>query len=1561
MLFITLVWASSSKIISLPAPKSFSSSSSNPLAKAADPSLNSEKVSNPAEPPYLNSEPQIIPLAGDTPIPMKYPMKDESTGMPSLNDYKGGLYLKEPSNIKTNITYNTDSNTYDITQKMGGLDYRPPIYMTQEEYMDYMFKKSLQDYWHERGTAEAMTQKKNKANLIPPIKINNEYFDRIFGSNVIDIRPQGSAELIFGVNSSHTDNPAIPVKQRRITTFDFNEKIQLSLTGKIGDKMKITANYNTEATFDFENKMKLEWSGGEDDIIKKIEAGNVSFPLNSTLITGSQSLFGIKTQLQFGKLTVTSVVSQDKGQKKEINIQNGAQTNQFSITGDNYESNKNFFLSQYFKNRYDSALSHIPVIESGVSITRVEVWITNTTSNTNNTRNILALSDIGEDSLAWFTNISHWIHPNANNGLPNNPANNLNPATLVTGADTALRNRDKAIGILIAPPLNLRQVQDFEKVLSARMLSPSEFTFNPKLGFVSLNTNINPDQVVAAAYQYTHEGVTYQVGEFSSDGIADPKCLLVKMLKSTNVDPRRDKLLWDLMMKNVYSMGAYQIKPDNFRLDIFYNNPATGTDVPIIPETGLKTTGKPLLQVMGLDHINTSGDPNPDGIFDFIDGVTINAATGRVYFPVREPFGNHLRAEINPPPGSANLNVTANKYVFQQLYDSTKYSAQQIPSLNRFKMKGSFTSTVGSEISLNAPNIPAGSVVVTAGGVPLVENVDYTVDYALGKVKIINQGIMMSGTPIKITFESNVLFGIQQKTLLGTRLDYRVNKDFNLGATAMNLNERPLTQKVNIGDEPIDNTILGLDGNYRSEVPFLTRMLDKLPFYSTKTMSTITASGEGAYLIPGVSRAIGKSGTSYIDDFEGSQTPIDIKAVGAWSMASTPQGGNPLWPEGARTDTVYGFNRARLAWYTIDPMFQLQTNGLTPGYYSKAQMSDNFSRQILETEIFPKKESPTGQPVPLQTLDLAFYPTERGMYNYDATGVPGISEGTNPDGSLKNNSLHRWGGIMRPLATTDFEAANVTYVQFWVMDPFNPDLTVPANPNNGLLPTSGELVVQLGNVSEDVLRDGQKSFENGLPTSPSDITHPTVNTSWGKIPTIQAIVNAFDNDITTRAAQDVGLDGLSSADEVNYFTKFLNTPTISGLSAAAHAAIIADPSSDDYHYYRGDDYDAASLGTLERYKKFNGVEGNSPVSSGAYPTSSTTLPSTEDINHDNNLSENEAYYQYTVKISKTDFTPQNVGNNYITDVVAGGGTTLNNTQVSANWYQLKIPVEEFESKFGNIADFTSIRFIRLLLRGFSSPVVLRIAHMDLIRGEWRKYQYDLASDGEYPGTDNTGTSFDVTAVNYQENGTEAPVDYVLPPGITQQLSYGTATPVHLNEQSISLKMCNLQDGDARAAYKTINFDLRSYKNLNMFIHAHAQTGGTPLRSGDLTCFVRLGSDFTQNYYEYEIPMQVTPAGSYDNNSNSDQGKVWIPANNMDLEFSVLEQLKLTRDKAMNGGGATLTKRYSTTITDPEGYTRTIYVVGNPTISALKTIMIGVRNPKKTPGSSDDGLAKCAEV
>jgi cell surface protein SprA len=1478
-----------------------------------------------------------------TPVTLPYPYTDQSAQDPLNYPNSGGLMLNNPSNVNTDVQYDPVSGQYIINQKMGGMDYRPPTYMEADEYQDYAFKKQVKNYWNARSHAETKNAQTNTA--IPKLNVGGVIFDRIFGGNTVDIRPNGSAELIFAYNGSKTENPALPVKQRKIKTFDFNEKIQLNVIGKIGDKLKLTTSYNTEATFDFENQMKLEYTGYEDEIIKKIEAGNVSMPLTGSLITGSQTLFGIKTQLQFGRLTLTNILSQQKGKKSEVEVTGGAQVSKFEIAGDAYEANKHFFLAQYFRDQYNTALQNLPFVNSGVNINRIEVWVSNSNNATTDIRSIVGFSELAEDSThipSDQTGVSGFIHDYTADNLPKNDQNNLYSKV---STDPAVRTINTTV-TRIAALTNGAMVQatNFE-LLNAKKLQASEYTLNAKLGFISLNQQLNPDQVLCVAYQYTYQGQIYQVGEFSDGGITAPQALFAKMLKSTTTNTRHP--MWDLMMKNIYSVGSYQINPQDFKLDVLYMNAATGTNINYLPVPASETRiiSKPLIQVLSLDKLNQQNDHTPDGVFDFIDGVTINANNGRVIFPVVEPFGDYLRYKF------FDL-AEANKYVFDELYDSTKTGAQQHPDKNRYRLRGTYKSSSSSEISLGAPNVPQGSVTVTAGGVKLTENVDYTVDYTLGRVKIINDGILNSGTPIKISLESNALFAIQSKTLLGTHFDFKINKDFNIGGTILNLTERPLTKKINIGDEPVSNTIWGLDGNYRTEAPFLTRWIDKIPFIETKEMSTITAAAEYAYLIPGHSKAIGKSGNSYIDDFEGSQSTIDLRSQGAWNLASTPQGQTTtLFPEGGIDSLPYGYNRAKLSWYVIDPLFLRQTSNLTPSNYNNTDMSNNAVREVPETEVFPNKQSPSGQPINIATLDLAYYPSERGPYNYD-THPTAVSAGLNTNGTLKNPES-RWGGIMRAVQTNDFEAANIEYIQFWVMDPFNADNINPSN--------TGDLYFNIGNVSEDVLRDSYKSAENGLPapsTQPSNggLNVPTQETPWGIVPTVQPLVNAFNAPEGDRTSQDVGLDGLSDAAEQSFFSNYLTE--VHAVAPNAPADFTNDPSGDDFHYFRGDDFDAASTKTLERYKKWNGMEGNSKTTqSSSYPTSATTIPNVEDVNHDNNLSTIESYFQYHISLKPSDFS--SVGSNYITNIYNTTGQNIKDGTVKPiKWYQFKIPLKSPEARIGTIDNFQSIRFVRMFMKNVDKPIVLRFARLELVRDEWRKYGFDLLTPGIYVPNDDNSTLFDVAAVNIEENGSKQPVNYVLPPGIDREINAASANLIKQNEQSMSLTVCNLDDGQSRAAYKNTDLDVRSYKKLKMYIHAEASADlSNPLRGNDLHAFIRLGTDFTDNYYEYEIPMQVTAPGSYNGTNEDDQYRVWPEANEMVLEFEKLQAAKTNRNVDIVKGITTLGAEYKTS----DG-SRTIIIKGNPNLSAIKTIMIGVRNPKRGGANdSDDGLPKCGQV
>src|SRR6185312_4417415 len=716
----------------------------------------------------------------------------------------------------------------------------------------------------------------------------------------------------------------LPVVQRSLTTFNFDENIQLNVVGEIGDKLKLTTNYNTKATFDFQNQMKLQYAGHEDDIIKSIDAGNVTFTLPGTLITGSQSLFGLKTKLQFGRLTATLVYAQEKGEKKTLTVQNGSRTSNFNIKVDQYQANQHYFLSLFFEEQYDSVLAHLPIVNTTCNITKVEVWVTNTTTQTQNTRDIIAYADLGE-SKQNLTEQSGFQPVTMNPGFlignppPSDTINSLDPAQQAH-RNGGILNPTTSIGVLQSE--GFQQVTDFEKIDLARMLSSSEYTINPKLGYISLKQPLNYDQVLAVAYQYTYKGKVYQVGQFSTDGVAPTNELMVKLLKSTNVSPHVP--LWKLMMKNIYSLGSYQINSQNFLLNVWYSNPATGVDIPYFPAGSLNK--ELLLDVFKLDQLDQQGDREPDGLFDFINGVTIDAPNGLIIFPTVEPFGNSLTATLNKTGNGA----LAPSLVYQALYDSVLVVAQQQPNLDRYYIRGSYQSSASSDISLNALNIPQGSVLVTAGGIKLTENVDYSVDYTLGRVKILNQGLLSSGTPIQISLENNALFSIQSKTFAGAHFDYMISKDFILGATVVNYTEHPLTQIVSIGQEPVSNTMIGLNEDFKAPAPWLTRWIDALPIIKTKAPSEITASTEVAAMIPGHPKYIGSTGNAYIDDFEGSESFIDISQPFTWSLASIPQLQPTAFPEAQYNDTMAGFNRAKTTWYVVDPLFQQQTSGITP-------------------------------------------------------------------------------------------------------------------------------------------------------------------------------------------------------------------------------------------------------------------------------------------------------------------------------------------------------------------------------------------------------------------------------------------------------------------------------------------------------------------------------------------------------------------------------------------------------------------------------------------------------
>ena len=1449
---------------------------------------------------------------------LKFPIEDR-IGDKFNQDPPSQFDLKDPKNINTDVEYDPSLKEYSISEKVGKEYYRSPSYMSYEEFLKYQAGKDEEAYFKKR--ANSLMQISKKGGIIPKVNLGNAIFDRIFGGNTIEVKPQGNVDLFFGGNWQNVKNPTLVQSAQKYGIFDFDMNMNVNLLAKVGEKLRFNFNYNTKATFDFENQLKLNYAGQEDDIIRKIEAGYISFPLRTTLIQGVQSLFGLKTQLQFGRLMVNAVISQQKSKKESFQIKGGSQTQNFSITTDGYEDFRHFLLGQTFRNGYNKSLENFPIIQSLNNINRIEVWITNKTGATENARDILAFQDLGEPQPYR----PDFFKPS--NGQADNNAN-----ALYTQVIQAPGSRGIGTVVSTMQSLGLKGRIDFEKTF-ARKLNSSEFSFNPQLGFISVNTQLQPDDVIGVAYEYTNNGKVYQVGEFAQNLPPDstnPKVLFLKMLKSTSPDPTVP--LWDLMMKNVYALGASGVSKEDFVLNIFYQDPGGGEKryLPEVPKAGI-----PLISLLNLDRLNNQNDPQPDGRFDYIEGITINPQQGKIIFPVLEPFGEDMRSVFG---GNKQLEK---KYLYTLLYDSTKNVAIQFPQYNRFLIKGSYKSANGSEIFLGGFNIPQGSVSVFAGGQKLTENVDYTIDYGIGKLKIINAGVLSSGIPINVSYENNAVFGAQVQNFMGTRLDYYINDKFTIGGTMLRLTERPYFNKVTFGEDPIKNTVLGLDANFQSDMPSITRFIDKLPLISTTQPSMMVASGEVAQLIPGHSKLINdESGSSniYIDDFEGTRSGYDLKfPVTTWAIASAPQNspdknGNIQFPEATLINNLnYGKNRAKVAWYNLDPCLVDAQQGCMPDHLKKdtAQLSNHYLRLVQQQDVFPLK-SYTSLQGNLPTLDLAFYPKERGPYNFDAQNIT-------KDGELLN-PINRWGGIMRAIDYSDFETSNVEFIEFWVMDPFI----------NKPLDQGGSFYINLGNISEDILKDSRKFFENGLPY-PQDNTKVETSSVWSKIPKFQQqITPAFDNDPSARAAQDVGYDGMNDDEEKEKFSDYLEQlKTNFGATSAAYLNAVADPSNDDFHHFRGTDFDNNSLPIFKRYRRFNNPQGNSPVTDNntQYSNAFTNVPESEDINRDNTLNENEQYFQYRIDMKPN----MQVGSNYIVNKQVTPVKLPNGNNENETWYQFKIPIKEYTDRIGNIPDFKSIRFMRMFLSGFQDSVIMRFARLELGRNTWRRYNFSLKNPGELvPNDDNNATLFNVYSVSIEENSNRQPVPYVTPPGIIrQQQQVSNGQSIQQNEQALSIQVCGLEDGDSRGVFKSLGMDMRQFKELKLFVHAENAEAAL-LKKGDVRGFIRLGSDFVSNYYEYQVPLTFTEPGVRDPNL------VWPEANNMDISFDELISAKQKRNKS----GV----NYSLPFITQDSKGNYIKIVGNPNLGDVKIAMLGVLNPQKTPDfPNDDGAKKCVEV
>jgi cell surface protein SprA len=1514
------------------------------------------------------------------------------------------LVLPLPKNVTLQVTPTGDSlKQYDVRETVGApgsaVNYRDPSTISQEELLRFQERQAITDYYRQKAlggvaATAAAPGSPQAQRLIPKIYLG-PIADRIFGGSYVDIRPAGSLTLKAGIRYNVNRNPALTLRQQSVGDFIFDQNMNLSLSGQVGTKLKLTFNYDTKAAFDFDNQMKFDYAGQPTDILRKLDLGNVSMPLNNSLITGGSNLFGAKAQLQFGRLGVTAVAATLRGSQDEVRVQNGAQSRVFELKASQYERDRHFFLSQFFRDRYDLALRGLPTLSSGIQIRRLEVWITNDNRTTDNLRNVVAMQDLGEPRRERLLRLP--FYNSASTATIVSPAKNSANylySTLIAGGGPSRDNLqvEGFLANLNTPggAVSLAKNLDYERI-RARKLTPNEYTFNPQLGYVNLNTTLLPDQVLAVSYEYLFNGKSYTVGETQSEygSNADQnQVIYLKMLKATNPgvgnvpvpnppDPTLNPLYqvtrntpaWDLMMKNVYPLNTSQVNRDNFQLQLIYKDDITGVDLISLKE-GALIQNLPLIQVLGLDRVNANNDRNPDGNFDFFSGITIDPDLGKIIFPSVQPFGNYLQAQFdtaNANPAIANAErLLAQKYVYRALYTQTQSDAQQQQTKDKFYLRGRYQGISTDEINLPGIGIAQGSVKVFAGSTLLTEGVDYQVFYDQAKVKILNAAYLNSANELRVTFEKNALVQVQPRKLLGARFDYALSKDVLLGGTAMHIleNQAPGINRVNVGDEPANNTVLGADVSLRKDSRVLTKLVDALPGISTKEVSTVAFTGEVARLIAGRAQlGRGENGVSYLDDFENARTPYTLgglASIPAWRLAATPA---PIAGSGLNT-LANSYQRAKLAWYTIDQSYY--TGGTVAGGLAAATLANNYTRGIPRNEVFPNRDlGATGNGFEY-TFDMAYFPDERGPYNY----TPDIqNDGIHFANTAATNYLSKYGGISRGITfDTDFDNSNVEYLEFWLMDPFTTGPTglaaaINTNPNKTRDYTDqdiqgGRLVINLGNVSEDVLADqDQHEFENGLPTpadaNPQQLVTPTV---WGQVTTQQFLTDAFNATPGARALQDVGLDGYNDAGEQAFFANYGTTNPGITIDPRYYNGTFGDPSADNFRHYLDPSYDVGNTQLLGRYKNYDNYEGNSPENS---QLSSTAYPDKEDLNRDNVVQNSENYYEYTIDLQPNQLASQA----FVTDrITANVTSTTGGTTQPVNWYQFRVPIRTPNRRTqGTINSFKNIRFLRMYMTGWRQPVVLRMVQPQFVANQWRRYLSTIADPQNTSGSVGIVTdadAFDVSTVSVEENGpasvgTGTPViPYVVPPNIQRDIEYGsTAVSRQQNEQSLRLVVQNLRNGYGKAAYKNLSTNLLRYKRLRMYLHGESSDVNT--RSGDVRAFIRIGTDYNQNYYEYSLPLQLTPQ------NGTSQLEVWPEANNVDISLQDFIDAKAARNIAITEGrpGVSYTIPFPY---QPAGATGIIYIVGQPDFSQVQGCMIGLLNPLSGNDTGDKSVTLWAD-
>ncbi len=873
-----------------------------------------------------------------------------------------------------------------IKQYFGDKELSSSLKIPLDQYINMMLKETNKNDWEKLAYKyELKSGKKDLSKLLSDItKIDiplpSVSFLSIFGPPRISLRINGAVDIHGAWRNETTEGVTASLLGNTRNEPDFKQQVQINVNGTIGDKLKISADWNTERDFQYENQLKLKYTGYEDEIIQSIEAGNVSLQ-TSPLVGGSEALFGIKAKFKMGPFTLTSIASQKKSEVEEVSVTGGSEKNKYEIHAYDYSRNHFFLDTVYASTAPDLNMFHKyygnanPVVIPFYRVKDLEVWKTTTARiDPQKERRGNAFID-----LNYRTGVDSTIQPYGPKWRQN--AGNPVPGKSEIGSRFVLLTQDV------------------------------DYDYNPDVGIINLKTQIQDDEALAVAYRIEGPPGSQDryYGEFLRESGSDTSATIVlKLVKPRKLQPGGTFAeAWRLQLKNIYPIGGRDIKKKGFKFDINYIVPGQ--------EPVDNYNGQNLLQAFGLDTRDESGTGGPDGAFDWDPGRTILPKTGEIIFPVLEPFGKQF------PLSDKNL-------AYQSVYDTTVTFAKQDKAKDKFILVGEYSALSSSVYNIGF-NVVENSVRVTLNGAELKEGVDYSVDYNIGQVIIRNEAALVTGANLKITYEKNDLFQLASKTLIGFRGLYDFDKKTKFGFSYLNLNQKTLSDKVRIGEEPLNNSILGLDFQTGFNLPFLTKGLDYL--FSTKEMSTVNLKGEFAYMNPDpntkkstISSDKSKS-IAYIDDFEGAKRiiPIGVGYTG-WKDLSVP-------------DNMLGIGN-------LSKQEQMDYKGKTYWY--------NFlPSNVTVKDIWGNRKKAAREDQQVTALDLVFDPSKRGTYNY----TPNL-----------NTPEEVWGGMMKGLSTTasNLVEENIEFIEFWL--------------HVDEAPPGSKIYIDLGQISEDVIPNNKLDTED---------------------------------------------------------------------------------------------------------------------------------------------------------------------------------------------------------------------------------------------------------------------------------------------------------------------------------------------------------------------------------------------------------------------------------------------------------------------------------------------------